>query len=410
MIDATPPSRGALSGIRVIDLTQILAGPFCTQMLADHGAEVIKVEPPQGDETRRNGPYRADDALRAHGGYYASANRNKRGIAIDLKSEQGREILFKLIDTADAVVENYRSGVMDRLGLSYEVLAARNPKIVYAAIRGFGDARTGASPYSDWPAFDIVAQAMGGVMGITGPDAETPLKVGPGIGDLVPALMAAFGVVIALLEARASGKGQFVDVAMVDGIAALCERIIHQYAFTGVVPRPEGNRHPLLCPFGLFRCKNGWATIGAPQPVFWRHLCLAMGRPELIEDPNFSSNAARLARRDEVYDIVEDFTKRHTKAELSAMIGGKVPFGPVYDVSEIFEDPHFRARDMLVEVEQPGSAAPVTIAGVPVKLSRTPGGVRRRAPLLGEDTDAILASLGYGATEIAVFRAAGAVK
>jgi crotonobetainyl-CoA:carnitine CoA-transferase CaiB-like acyl-CoA transferase len=403
-------SGGALSGIRVIDLTQVLAGPFCTQILADHGAEVIKVEPPQGDETRRNGPFRADDTLRAHGGYYASVNRNKRGIVIDLKKEAGRDVLFRLIDTADAVVENYRSGVMERLGVGYELLAARNPRLVYAAIRGFGDARTGASPYADWPAFDVVAQAMGGVMGITGPDAETPLKVGPGIGDLVPALMAAFGIVAALLEARTSGKGQFVDVAMVDGIAALCERIIHQHSFAGIVPKPEGNRHPLLCPFGLFKCKDGSVTIGAPAPVFWRHLCLAMGRPELIDDPDFSSNTARLARRDTVYEIVEAFTKRHTKAELMTLIGGKVPFAPVYDVSDIFADRHFSVREMLVEVEQPGSATPVKIAGVPVKLSRTPGGIRHRAPLLGEDTDAVLAGLDYTTAEIDAMRAGGAIK
>jgi crotonobetainyl-CoA:carnitine CoA-transferase CaiB-like acyl-CoA transferase len=403
-------SSGALANIRVIDLTQVLAGPFCTQVLADHGAEVIKVEPPQGDETRRNGPYRTDDTLRAHGGYYASVNRNKRGIVIDLKSAAGKEVLMRLVDTADAIVENYRNGVMDRLGLGYEVLAARNPRLVYAAIRGFGDARSGASPYADWPAFDVVAQAMGGVMGITGPDADTPIKVGPGIGDIVPALMAAFGIVAALFETRASGKGQFVDVAMVDGIAALCERIIHQYSFAGVVPKPEGNRHPLLCPFGLFKCKDGWATIGAPGPAFWRELCLAMGRPELIEHPDFSSNAARMSRPDAVYGIVEGFTQRHTKAELMNLIGGKVPFAPLYDVAGIFADPHFTAREMLVEVDQPGSASPVTIAGVPVKLSRTPGSIRHRAPLFGEDTDAVLAGLNYSADEIEGMRAQGAIK
>lgn len=408
MTDAKP--SGALAGIRVIDLTQILAGPFCTQILADHGADVIKVEPPAGDETRRNGPYRPDDTMRAHGGYYASVNRNKRGIVIDLKTESGREVLFRLIDTADAVVENYRSGVMERLGVGYEVLAARNPRLVYAAIRGFGDVRTGASPYADWPAFDVVAQAMGGIMGITGPDSDTPMKVGPGVGDLVPALMTAFGIVAALFEARVSGKGQFVDVAMVDGIAALCERIIHQHSFAGIVPRPEGNRHPLLCPFGLFRCKDGWATIGAPAPAFWRELCIAMQRTDLIDNPEFSSNAARLARRDEVYTIVENFTQQHTKAELTTILGGKVPFAPVYDVAEIFADPHFAARDMLVEIEQPGSATPVKIAGVPVKMSRTPGSIRRRAPLLGEDTEAVLRDLDYSVAEIAAMRDAGAIK
>jgi crotonobetainyl-CoA:carnitine CoA-transferase CaiB-like acyl-CoA transferase len=401
---------GALAGVKVIDLTQVLAGPFCTQVLADHGAEVIKVEPPSGEESRRNGPFREDDALQAHGGYYASVNRNKRGIVIDLKTEAGKDVLFRLVDGADVLVENYRSGVMDRLGLSYEALAARNPKLVYAAIRGFGDRRSGASPYVDWPAFDIVAQAMGGIMGITGPDADTPLKVGPGVGDLVPALMTAFGIVAALYEARRSGKGQFVDVAMVDGVLAICERIVHQHSFGGIVPKPEGNRHPLLCPFGLFRCADGWATIGAPQPVFWRHLCEAMQRPDLVDHPDFATNAARLARRDEVYDLVEAFTRRHTRADLIELIGGKVPFAPVYDVAGIFADPHFAVREMLVEVEQPGSATPARIAGVPVKLSRTPGSVRRRAPTLGEDTDAVLAEAGFATAEIAALRSSGAIK
>ena len=399
---------GALDGIRVIDLTQVLAGPFCAQMLADQGADVIKVEPPKGDETRRNGPFRPDDTLREFGGYFASVNRNKRGIALDLKTEEGREVLLRLIDTADVVIENYRNGVMERLGLGYDALSARNPRLVYAAIRGFGDVRSGASPYADWPAFDVVAQAMGGIMGITGPDADTPLKIGPGVGDLVPAMMTAFGILAALMEAKRSGQGQFIDVGMVDGIMALCERIVHQHTFAGIVPKPEGNRHPLLCPYGLFRCKDGWATIGAPHPHFWRNLCNAMERPDLIDHPLYATNELRVARRDEVYDIVEGFTKLKTKAELAELIGGQVPFAPVYRVDEIFADPHFRARDMLVEVEQPGSATPVTLPGVPVKMSRTPGGVRKRAPMLGEHTDDILSGLDYSAVEIAALRAAGA--
>ncbi|WP_166942126.1 CaiB/BaiF CoA transferase family protein [Sphingopyxis panaciterrae] len=388
-----PP--GALDGVRVIDLTQVLAGPFCTQILADHGAEVLKVEPLRGDETRRLGPYRADDELRAISGYYQSVNRNKKSIALDLKSPEGRQVLLDLIDGADAVVENSRGGVMERLDLSYELLSSRNPKLVYAAIRGFGDPRSGESPYAAWPAFDIVGQAMGGMMGITGPDADTPIKVGPGVGDLIPGLFAVIGIVMALMNARQSGAGQFVDVSMVDCVLATSERIINQYSYTGRIPCPEGNRHPLLCPYGVVRAADGWLTLSAPTDAFWRKLLTLIARHDLVDDARYAANEARLARQDEVYALVEEFTRTKTKAELTELFGGVIPFGPIYDVSDIFADPHFRIRDMLVDVDQPGSATPVTVAGVPIKMSLTPGRVRHRAPLLGEHTREILRTAGY---------------
>lgn len=386
---------GALDGMRVIDLTQVLAGPFCTQILADHGAEVLKVEPLKGDETRKLGPYRSDDELREISGYYQSVNRNKKSIALDLKAPEGREVLLKLIDGADAVVENSRGGVMERLGLSYELLSARNPQLVYAAIRGFGDPRSGKSPYASWPAFDIVGQAMGGMMGITGPDADTPVKVGPGVGDLIPGLFAVIGILMAMMTARQSGVGQFVDVGMVDCVLATSERIVNQYSYTGRVPRPEGNRHPLLCPYGVVRAGDGWLTLSAPTDDFWRKLLTLIERHDLVGDALYATNQERLERQDEVYAIVEAFTRTKTKAELTELFGGVIPFGPIYDVSDIFADPHFRIREMLVEVEQPGSATPVTVAGVPIKMSLTPGRVRHRAPLLGENTREILKAAGY---------------
>ena len=393
-------SGGALTGVRVLDFTQVLAGPFCTQMLADQGADVIKIEPPYGDETRKLGPFRADDRERSYGGYFQSVNRNKRGLSIDLKVPGAADIIHRLIDGADVLVENYRPGVMDRLGLSYEVLQARNPRLVYAAIRGFGDPRTGVSPYVQWPALDVVSQAMGGLMAVTGPSALEPMKAGPGIGDVLPAAMTAFGIVTALLHARATGQGQFLDVAMVDGVLALCERMVHQYSYTGLIAGPEGNRHPILCPFGLFVAIDGNVSIAAQSDSFWSALCVAMERPELVTDQRFRSNADRLAHKAETYALVEDFARRHTVAELMAMLGGKVPIGPVMSVEKVFADPHFRARGMLAEVEQPGSATPVTIAGVPIKLSRTPGSVRHRAPRLGEHTDSILTEAGYAREEI----------
>lgn len=387
-------SPGALAGLRVLDLSQVLAGPFCTQMLADHGAEVIKIEPPEGDPARRFAPFRADDTERAFGGYFQSINRGKKSVVLDLKDPAGRAAFLKLVASADVLVENYRAGVMERLGLSFEALAKINPRLVYGAIRGFGDPRSGQSPYNDWPAFDVVAQAMGGIMGITGPTADQPLKIGPGVGDTVPALMLAFGILAAVRHAERSGQGQFLDISMIDGVLALCERLVHQYSYAGEVAGPEGNGHPLLCPFGLFRAADGWVAIGCPTDKFWVELAAAIGRPELAVDPGWATNAARLARRGEVTTLIEGFTSQRSKAELKALFGGRVPFGPVQNAAEIFADPHFAARDMLVQVEQPGSATPVTIAGVPVHLSATPGAVRGRAPRLGEHTAEVLAGLG----------------
>lgn len=396
---------GALDGVRVIDFTQMLAGPFCTQLLADQGAEVIKIEPLSGDESRIAGPFHPTDRLHAFGGYFASVNRNKRSICLNLKDPSAKDLALQLIDTADVVVENYRAGVMDRLGLAYETLRARNPKLVYATIRGFGDPRTGKSPYVEWPAYDVVAQAMGGIMQINGPDAQTPLKVGPGVGDLYPATLCAYGITAALLRAARTGQGQLVDVAMVDSVLALCERTVHQNSYQGLIPHPEGNRHPLLSPFGLFKAKDGFVTLAAHFDAWWAKLCGLIGRPDLVTDPLCATAEARVTNRDYVYDQLELYTSIHTKAELAESLGGKIPFGPVNNIAEIMIDPHFAAREMVVPVEHPGVSQPMRIAGIPVKLTETPGRVVRRAPLPGEHTDAILREIGMAEARIAELRA-----
>jgi len=397
--------NGALAGTRVIDLTQMLAGPYCTMMLADQGAEVIKIEPVGGDPTRFFGPFREDDDERHFGGYFQSTNRNKLSIAVDLKQPEGRDILLSLIRDADILVENFRAGVMDRLGIGYEVLANENPRLVYAAIRGFGDPRTGSSPHVDRPAFDVVAQAMGGAMGITGPDARTPIKIGPGIGDIFPASLAAFGILAAYHHASRTGQGQFVDVAMYDGIVALCERAIYQYSYTGLSPMPEGNQHPILCPFGVFAASDGQVTIGCPRDTFWVELVSIIGRPELGTDPRFATNNQRLAHRTETVEIVEDWTRDRTKAEIAEALGVRVPFGPVNTAADIYADPHMKAREMLVDVEHPGSRNPVTIASTPIRMTATPGGVARRAPLTGEHTNSLLTRAGLSDEVIAKLRA-----
>lgn len=400
---------GALAGTRVIDLTQMLAGPYCTMMLADQGAEVIKIEPMGGDPTRLFGPFRDDDGAHHFGGYFQSTNRNKLSLALDLKQPEGRDILLSLVREADILVENFRAGVMDRLGIGYEVLARENPRLVYAAIRGFGDPRTGASPHVDRPAFDVVAQAMGGAMAITGPDAHTPVKIGPGIGDIFPASLAAFGILAAYHHATRTGQGQFVDVAMYDGIVSLCERAVYQYSYTGSSPVPEGNQHPILCPFGVFEARDGQVTIGCPRDTFWMELVAIIGRPELGADPRFATNNQRLAHRAETVEIIESWTRARTKAEIAEALGVRVPFGPVNTAADIYADPHMKARAMLVEVEHPGSARPVTIASTPVRMTLTQGGVTRRAPLTGEHTDAILRLAGVSEEAIGRLRAAKVV-
>lgn len=383
---------GSLDGLLVLDLTQMLAGPFCTQMLADHGAEVIKIEPPSGDSTRQFGPFHQQDGLRSHGGYFQSVNRNKKGIVLDLKNERDRTDFLALVEQADVLVENFREGVMERLGLGYQSLAALNPRLIYASVRGFGDRNggSGISPYKDWPAFDVVAQAMGGIIGITGTAKDVVVKTGPGVGDIMPGLLAAFGVLAACHERLRSGKGQYVDVGMVDTMLALCERIVHQYSYAGVVCVPEGGNHPMFAPFGLFPTRDGVISIGCVAQHQWQTLCERMGRLDLAQSADYSDGEKRSANRRALNAAVTEFTAQHTKAELVSLLGGHIPFGPVYDAADIFLDPHFKARDMLPRVAHPGVAEPLEIAGIPLKLSRTPGYINSGAPTLGQHTIEIL--------------------
>ncbi len=247
-------------------------------------------------------------------------------------------------------------------------------------------------------------------MGITGASAGgPPTKIGPGVGDILPAMFLAFGVASACWQAQRSGKGQFLDIGMVDGVLAVCERIVYQYSATGIAPKPEGSGHPLLCPFGLFPAKDGFVSVGVPKDSFWGPLVKAMGRPELADDPRYATNEARLERRDEVNALVGAWTGTQTKQQLVETFGGKIPFGPVFQADDIFADPHFAARQMLAEVEMPGTSAPLTVANTPLHMAGTPGGVRRRAPLAGENTDAVLTEIGLSEAEIAALRASGAV-
>jgi len=379
-------------------------------VLADQGADVIKIEPLTGDFFRKVGPFAADDNLRAYGGVFQSCNRNKRSIAIDLKNKEGRTLFKELVASSDAVIENFRAGVLDKMGLGYEELKKINPRLVYTSIRGFGDSAGGESPYKMWPSFDIVAQAMGGWMGITGPDKDTPTKVGGGPGDTVPGLFAAMGTLTALWHARETGEGQYVDIAMVDCVLAMCELVTAVYGYLGESPFAIGNRMRGLAPFDTYPAKDGCIVIAAPHNPLWKQLCEVMGRPELIDDERCSTEEARASNQELLREVISDFTSKRTKEELKTIFGGVIPFGPVYTAKEIFEDPHFTARNMFSEVEQPGTDLQVKISNTPIKLSNTPGGVTSRAPLVGEHTAEILAEFGLGPDRIDKLKDTGAIR
>ncbi|MGC8201326.1 CaiB/BaiF CoA transferase family protein [Aliiroseovarius sp. PTFE2010] len=408
MSSSTP--AGPLDGITVLDLTAMLSGPFATMVLGDLGARIIKVESSDGDMVRPSARLPGNDDPKSYGGYFQSINRNKESIVVDLKSAEGKDIIRKLVAQADIVVENFRAGVMDRLDLSYEQLSEIKPDLVYGCIRGFGDARTGRSPYADWPAFDVVAQAMGGIMGITGPSEQEPMKIGAGIGDTVPSLFLATGVLAALHRARSTGESQFVDVGMYDSVLAVCERIVYQHSYFGENPGPEGSSHPLLCPFGLFPTTDGHVAIACPRDHFWAILAEEMGQPDLADDPRFKTNEARVKHREATQEIVGEWTSRQSKKQIMDRLGGRIPLGPVNRAADIFADPHVAARKMLTSVEQPGAdGRKVQIVDTPIHVLETPGGIRSRGPLLGEHTDRVLSEIGYDPDEITELHAAGVI-
>lgn len=402
-------SPGALSGLKVIDLTRMLAGPYCTMMLADLGADVLKIEPLGGDPIRDFGPYAPDDRLRVLGGYFQSINRGKKGVALDFRLPEGREILMRLVKDADVLVENFRVGVMDRLGLSYESLRRVNPRLVYGCVRGFGDPRTGASQHMNRPAYDLVVQAMGGLMSITGPAPDLPMKTGPGIGDTVPAMMLAVGILAAAWHAQRTGEGQMVDVAMYDGVLALCERIVYQYSLQGKIPVPEGNVTSFLCPYEVLPTSDGWVVIAAPTDNHWVELCRKIELPQLGADPHFATNDERVKRAPEIRTMLAEWTSVRSRREVVGILGGSVPCGPVNTARDILEDPHMEQRDMIVKIEQPGLDRPLAVVGAPIKMTETPSGVRNRAPILGENTESVLIGLGYSQERIEKLASAGVI-
>lgn len=394
---------GPLRDLTVIDCTMALAGPFGVSLLADLGANVIKVEPPQGDMSRPTPPLPPDYANATaeesagvdYGGYFASINRNKRSIVLDLKQEADREVLLKLCESADAILENMRAGVMDRLGVGYEVIRERNPAIVYGCIRGFGDPRTGESPYAQWPAYDIVAQAMSGHAHITGPeDGKGGYPSGVSVGDIYPGTLMALGMVSAVLHARQTGQGQFFDVAMYDAMLTFSETVIANYGFEEKTLGPRGQHHPNLMPFGLYPTSDGAVALACPGPKHWEILCQTMDRTDLVDDERCKNTFVRRRNQTFVEAQIAAWTSSHTRAEVIAALGGKVPCGPVNTAEDIYNDPHVAVREMITRFQLPGDNPEVGIVGSPIKYTETRAGFYRRPPMLGEHTEEVFEEFG----------------
>jgi len=391
----------ALEGLRVLDQTQVMAGPFCAMLLADMGADVIKIEPP-GGETTRTMDLEAAPGVSAP---FLAVNRNKRGLVLDLKRAEGVAILRRLVATADVLIENYRPGVARRLGVDYATLSAVNPRLVYCSISGFG--QTG--PYAERGGYDLIAQGMSGIMSATGSEGGAPVKIGVPITDLGAGLFAVFGILCAVRARRVTGRGQFVDTSLFEAGLALSAWEATEYWYTGQVPRGLGTAHRLNAPYQAFRASDGYFTVGAANDNLFPRFCAILGRDDLVHDPRFDSVARRLRHRAELERLVEAVTERRPRAHwLAQCEAAGVPAGPINTVPEALDDPHVHARGMVQELAHP-DAGRVKGLGNPVKLSATPPAMRKAAPRLGEDTDAILAELGLDPAAIAALREKGVV-
>ncbi len=379
------PNKGPLDGIRVLDLTRVLAGPYCTMFLGDLGADIVKVEQPGiGDDTRGWGPPFAG----GESAYFLCVNRNKKSITLDLKSAEGIGLLRRLASSADVLIENFRPGTMERLGLGEKDLRATNPRLIYASLSGFG----ADGPMSDAPGYDLIIQAWGGLMSITGmPDGE-PTKVGVAIIDLVAGLMLGKSIVAALFAREKLGAGQKIDTSLLEAEVACLINVGSNYLVEGKIPGRWGNAHPTIVPYQSFKTADGFLVIGVASEGIWRRFCAAIGRAEWADDPRFAKNSNRVENRGAlIAALSEIFLGRETDAWLKLLNEGEVPCAPVQTIDKVFAASQVRHRDMLVEIDHP-TAGLVRMAGIPVKFSATPASVRLPPPLLGQHTEEVLAS------------------
>ena len=387
---------GALSDIKILDLTRVLAGPYATMVLADLGAEIIKIEQPgKGDDSRAYGPYKNGESA-----YFMSLNRNKESVTLNLKTPEGKEILKELVKKVDVLVENFRPGTMEKLGLGYDVLKELNPRLIYASSTGYG--QTG--PYSQRPAYDAVVQAMGGIMSITGQADGKPTRVGSSVGDIFAGLFCAIGILSAVHERESSGLGQMVDVAMLDCQVAILENAIARYEFTGEIPHPIGNRHPSIVPFEPFDTLTAPIMVAAGNDRLWVTLCELL-ELDLANDPRFITNPKRNENYQVLRPILAERFMTKTAEEWQKMFDEVgIPSGPINTVDKVVANEQVLARDMILEVEHP-VAGTTRIPGIPTKLSRTPGEIRMAAPVLGAETEKILSDyLGLTSDQVAELR------
>jgi crotonobetainyl-CoA:carnitine CoA-transferase CaiB-like acyl-CoA transferase len=392
-----------LDGVVVLDLTRVLSGPYCTMILADMGARVIKIEQPgRGDDTRAWGPpFQGTESA-----YYLSINRNKESVTIDLKRPEGRAIVERLIDRADVLVENFKPGAMARLGLAYESVAARRPSLVYCSISGFG--QTG--PRRDQPGYDAVIQGEGGLMSITGEEHGPPLRLGVAVSDIVSGIFAAQGIAMALLARARTGSGQHVDIGMLDSTAALLTYQAASYFATGVSPVRLGNRHPSIAPYDTFAAADGDIVLTIGNDDIWRSFCRVAGLEPLAADERFATNRARVLNYDALKPLLDAALRTRARATwVAGLNAAGVPCGAVRAIGEVLSDPQLEAREMIASVEHP-ALGPLRLLGIPIKLSDTPGRVRTAPPRLGEHTARVLAEdLGMSDSEIEGLRKSGAI-
>lgn len=399
-----------LTGMRVIALEQYMSAPYCTMLLADAGAEVIKIERPgRGDPRRSIPPYAVDDQGQRVAGGFIGYNRNKKSLALNLRAEAGRQVLKKLVRVSDVMVENLRPGSTDKMGLGYKQLSEINPRLVYAAISGFGRLENHTGPYAQRPAFDIVAEAMSGVMNLVGFSDKPPSWTIYGMADIYTGQVTAYGVMLALFMRERTGEGQFVDSAMLDNMLALNERMVVQYSFTGQSPERGQMKH--IYPRGAFRCQDGYLALNVPDDIQWKRLCTAIGREDLQSDPRTIDGTARGTNADFIRPIIENWLADKTRSQAVDLLEQEgVPSGPVYTAQDVFTDSHISAREMLVTVDDP-IAGPRKYARSPLHLSAAPEILTQPAPQLGEHTRAILQDLlGYDQTEVDQLQEQGVVE